>query len=79
MKKYMIGAGAVLALVLWARAKKLRAAESAITEPAMSQSSDWQGDMWDRLKGLDLGGFNALTGGSAQAAPSHLDVMALRS
>jgi len=76
MKKYMIGAAAVLAIMLLKRSQNLRAAENQITEPAMSQSSDWQSDLWARLTGSDLvapGAANALTG-SAYAGPSTLDV-----
>ena len=69
---YVIGLG-VLGVLAWKRGKAKEVAKSAITEAEITDGTNWQGDMWDRLVGRDLVSidFRNLTG-SVNADPGRI-------
>jgi hypothetical protein len=76
MIPYIIGA-AVAALA--SKVSKARRAQGKgqITEQAQNASSDWQGNMWDRLAGRDLvakSARNRTSHGHPNMAPSTVDL-----
>lgn len=75
MIPYLIGAALLGGAMAAKRAQDVRRAEQAITEHVPSQSSDWQGNMWDRLDGSDLVAQNARNRYSMHASmdPSAVD------
>lgn len=70
---YLIAAGVILLLL--ARPKA-----APPVEVAMSQSSDWQGDLWTRLQAGDLydpAARNVASSGHPSAAPAYADLTAM--
>lgn len=74
MKNIYVAAGAAVAYVAWRRGQAREAAKSAITEAEITDGTNWQGSMWQRLSALDLvsRGFSNL-GGSANASPGFME------
>lgn len=77
MKNNYLIAGAAAAagaFVVWQRGKAREVAKTAITEAEITDGTNWQGSMWQRLSALDLvsGGFPNL-GGSVNAAPGRME------
>ncbi len=67
MKKFMYGAIGVIAVLLWAKGRNVEKSESVVEAGMHQDGSNWMGDMWDRLGGLDLTytGFSNIGGGAA--------------
>lgn len=73
MKNIYVAVGATVAFLAWRRGKRLEDARKEITEAPITDGTNWQGNLWQRLAGLDLvapGKPNLC--GSINAEPGHI-------
>jgi|GEM_PF-3140339 hypothetical protein len=54
MKAVMWGAIGVVAVLLWHKGQAAKTQESVVEAGMHQDGSNWMGDMWQRLAGLDL-------------------------
>lgn len=73
MKTIMWGALGVVAVLMWSRGQAAQKQETVVEAGMHQDGSNWMGDMWQRLAGLDLtyAGFNNIDG-TAQADVSKV-------
>jgi hypothetical protein len=78
MKNIYLIAGGVVAVLVWRRGAAKEAAKNQITEAPITDGTNWQGTMWDRLDSLDLTLRNAPNlNGSVSADPGRIGQAAI--